>query len=263
MMFRLTVVCCVMIWLSGCSTTPHHVPATRAFNFQSDTFAFANELKRVYHVDPITGTQTSTRQIPPAEYSLHCFVVARTARQFFDHARFDPKLPLADETTYHHLIQQVLQRSLRQESAEADKIVIPGYANLRDFSRTNEYLLKHDCGGAWQSYVQRGHWRMVFPFSTRNQKKMAEQMLAEMQLKRPLIVHVVRFPQLTINHAMMLFKATETESEIIFDTYDPNDAQQPTTLVFHRYTGRFELPVNRYFHGGRVDVYEIYRNAFY
>ena len=36
------------------------------------------------------------------------------------------------------------------------------------------------------------------------------------------IVHLVRFPQLTINHGIVLFGHQETEAEIRFAAYDPN-----------------------------------------
>src|SRR6185369_2464339 len=143
-------------------------PQTRLFDFQKDTFAFANELVWVYEYDA-NGNWTTHNRDPKPTYSLHCFVLARSARQFFLNARFDPNLPVADEASYRHLIRQVVASSPRKRRAEDRKIVIPGYADLRTFSRENENLLKSECGGGWQSYFQRGHWRMIFPFSRSHQ----------------------------------------------------------------------------------------------
>jgi hypothetical protein len=149
------------------------------------------------------------------------------------------------------------------ESSESEKIVVPGYANLRDFSQDWESLLKDAGGGSWRSYVQRGHWRMILPFSRGHQAQTAETLLQEVQTNRAPVVHLVRFPQLTINHALLLFDAAETDREIRFTAYDPNDPQQPVLLTFQRASRRFEFPANDYFGGGKVDVYEVYRNVFY
>jgi len=250
--------------LAGCTTGP---PAAtlprRAFDFPEDTFAYSNELFWEYHFDPQTRQLTTTRRQPPPHYAQHCFVVARSARQFFQHARFDVSQPGADEATYRRLLRRILSRSPRTESLAAEKIVVPGFANLRDFSECWESLLKEACGGAWQSYVQRGHWRMIFPFSRSHQAQTAEMLLQEVQTNRAPVVHLVRFPQLTINHAILLFDAAENDRGIRFTGYDPNNPEQPVLLTYSRASRCFEFPANDYFAGGRVHVYEVYRGFCY
>ena len=146
---------------------------------------------------------------------------------------------------------------------DSKKIVIPGYANLREFSAGQELLLKAECGGAYQSYFQRGHWRMVFPFSRTHQNRTAEQLLEDLKENRPPVVHVVRFPQLTINHSVLLFGARETDKEILFSVYDPNKPDSPKILNFDRTSRTFSFAGNDYWPGGRVDIYEIYRSWDY
>jgi hypothetical protein len=257
----LTLLCFV---LAGCATgqRPDSRPH-RAFDFRQDTFAYANELFWEYHFDPLTGELTTTRRQPPPHYAQHCFVVARSARQFFQHARFDPAQPIADEATYRCLVRRILSRNPRTESPESEKIVVPGYANLRDFSQCWESLLKEAGGGWWHSYVQRGHWRMILPFSRGHQAQMAETLLHEVQTNRAPVVHLVSFPKLTINHALLVFGAAETDREIRFKAYDPNDPQRPVLLTYLRSSRRFEFPANDYFAGGAVHVYEIYRGFCY
>src|SRR5690606_21314728 len=84
------------------------------------------------------------------------------------------------------------------------KIPIPGYANLREFSVDREQLLKEECGGAWRSYFQRGNWRMILPFSRRHQERASDKLKNSLQNHGVAAVHLVRFPQLTINHAVLL-----------------------------------------------------------
>jgi hypothetical protein len=247
--------------LCGCATQKQFF-GSRPFDFQKDTFAYANELVWAYHFDA-NGKWVHQRREPPPDYMRHCFVVARSARQFFQNAKFDPGLPVADEATYRELIRRVVWTDPSRVLPESKKIVIPGYADLHTFSEAQEHLLKSECGGAWQSYFQRGNWRMIFPLSRASQKRAARRLMAGLKENRPPVVHVVRFPQLTINHAMLVFEAKETENEILFSVYDPNQPDSPKTLTFDRASRTFSLPANNYFPGGRVDVYEIYRSRSY
>ncbi len=254
----------VVLTVCGCAgPRTQHPFAERNFTFDKDTFAFANELVWRYDFDPQTGATTTTRREPPPDYTHHCFVVARSARQFFQHARFDASLPKADEATYRRLVRRVVSINPSRELAEEEKIVIPGYGNLREFSQAHEALLKTACGGIWRSYCQRGHWRMILPITRRHQERMARQLADSVRRNRPPVVHLVRFPSLSIDHAALLFDVKETESEIQFSTYDPNYPAQPVLLTYGRRERRFHFPRNHYFAGGVVDVYEIYHRWNY
>jgi hypothetical protein len=245
----------------GCATRQQFV-GTRPFDLQKDALAFPNSLVWDYHYDA-SGKWIHERHQPVADYTHHCFVVVRSARQFFQHARFEPSLPVADEATYRKLIRRVVSIDPSHVLPEEKKITIPGYANLRDFSMAQEKLLKSECGGAWQSYFQRGHWRGIFPFSRKHQARMAEQLLADLKENRPPVVHIVRFPKPLMNHSLLLFDAKETDTEITFVVYDPNKPESPKSLIFDRTKQRFFFPANDYWQGGRADVYEIYRSWNY
>ncbi|MFA6545671.1 MAG: hypothetical protein WCS99_14740 [Limisphaerales bacterium] len=245
---------------TGGATAP---PGAPAFDFQRDTFAFANETKWRYAVDPSTGRQTATPRVPEPDYTLHCFVVARSARQFRLHARFEPELPAPDELTCRRLIREIVSRSAQAASSEAEKVLIPGYAGLREFSVAWEPQLKSGCGGAWRSYFQRGNWRMVFPFSRAHQQTETARLVSLIREGALPVLHVLRFPQLTVNHALLLFGAEATAGAIGFRAYDPNVPERPVTLTYDRAARTFTLPRLHYFAGGRVDVYEIYRGWIY
>ena len=248
--------------LAGCATSRPAAAGSRHFVFGQDTFAYANELVWEYHFDE-HGKWTHCSREPKSDYTHRCFVVARSAKQFFQNARFDPALPKADSATYQRRIRQVVSASPRKKLSEEKKIVIPGYANLRAFSQGQEGLLKAQCGGAWQSYFQRGHWRMIWPFSRSQQHQTAERLMKEIKHNTPPVVHLARFPSLTINHAVVLFDVRETADRIEFEAYDPNSPEQPATLTYDRARRSFSFPTNAYFPGGRVDVYEIYCNWCY
>src|SRR6266496_536599 len=92
--------------LAGCATSPRSTPDARHFIFERDTFAYANELVWEYRFDA-QGKWTHRRHEPKPDYTHHCFVVARSAKQFFQNARFDPALPKADSSTYRRRIHEV------------------------------------------------------------------------------------------------------------------------------------------------------------
>jgi hypothetical protein len=246
----------LFLFLCGCvSSRPAASAPARGFNFDTDTFAYANELLWTYHYEEGGRTWTETR-VPKPDYTLHCFVVARAAAQFFENARFEPSYPPVDESAYRRLIRKVARSSLRRPPAE--KVSIPGYANLREFSNAREKLLKEECGSAWQSYLQRGHWRMVFPFSRKHQDRTAAHLVEAVAKGRPAVVHVARFPKLSINHALVVFRCRESPTEVYFEVYDPNEPAAPSVLMYRRSSRTFCMPANKYFRGGRVNVYRVY-----
>ncbi|HLX68792.1 MAG TPA: hypothetical protein VKV04_04110 [Verrucomicrobiae bacterium] len=250
----------LLLGLCGCASTPLVSP--RPFNFQTDTFSFPNDLIWEYHYDA-NGKWVHNRREPQPDYTHHCFVVARSARQFFENARFDTNQPIATEAEYRHLIRHVVSIDPRHALAESNKIVIPGYANLREFSTAQERLLKSECGGPWQSYTQRGHWRMIFFFSRASQERTVKRLLADLKDNRPPVVHLTTFPSLSINHAILLFGAKETENEILFSVYDPNKPDSPKVLTYNRATRTFSFASNDYWPGGKLNVYEVYRSWDY
>jgi hypothetical protein len=220
----------------------------------------------LYELDPQTGRMTHRRQVPPPEYTQRCFVLVRLAKEFHQHARFEPQAPRVSAEDYRRAVRRVVRRSPRRESPEARRVVIPGFAGLRELSEVHGDLLREEGGGSWQSYVQRGHWRMVMPFGGRQRQRLADRLAARLVEGGdgpPAILHVIRFPDLTINHALLVYAVEPTEGGYQFFTYDPNDAERPVDLFFHRETRRWELPTLPYFPGGPVDVYEIYSSLMY
>lgn len=246
-----------LLLLAGCKTTLSSNP--RPFHFGQDSMAFQNDLVWDYHYDA-KGKWISERHQPKSDYTLHCFVVARSVKQFFENAQFDPGQQRADDETYSRLVHQVVKSP---PVGAPEKIIIPGYSNLFTFSRDYEKLIKKEAGGAYQSYFQRGHWRMMLPFTRNQEKKMAEQLVADLEKNHPPLVHVVTFPHLKINHALILVGVQKSESGFIFSVYDPNNSQALQKLSFDSSKKRFEYQTTPYFQGGVVHIYEIYHSWNY
>ena len=104
---------------------------------------------------------------------------------------------------------------------------------------------------------------MILPMSRRHQERMARHLVEVFPKRIAPIVHLVRFPQLTINHGIVLFDFSEKEAEIRYAAYDPNVPDRASELIYDRASRTFLFPANHYWSGGRVDVVEVYRGWLY
>jgi hypothetical protein len=234
--------------------------ALRRFDFARDTFAYANDLYWSYEPQP-DGVAARPRS-GPVEFGQRCVGLVRSARQFFHAARFSAGRPLS-EAEYRERVRAVLASDPRSDAPAAAPIVIPGFADLRGFSRAHERLLKEELGGPAASYLQRGNWRMILPFSRSGQRSTVEALQGRLAGGGLPVVRVVNFPVIDINHALLVFDADSRGGEIRFRAYDPNDVERPVVLVFDRASARFRFPRTPYFAGGPVNLYEIFTGAFF
>ncbi len=239
-------------------TTAAAVSNEKRFVFGRDTFAFSNELVWDYTFAPETGKMICKPRVPKPSYTHHCFVVVKAARKFFYHARFDAAAPRADAETYRKLTRKVLARNPRVIAKPGERVVIPGYDCLAAFSAAHEVMLKSECGGAWQSYVLRSHWRMVFPISREHQERTAAGLVEKIGAGAAPIAHIVNFPKITINHGVGFFDVAETANGWNFATYDPNDHLRPTLIAYDKKNRQFSMAGNGYYIGGPLNVIEIF-----
>ncbi|MFM1942038.1 MAG: hypothetical protein RI897_1020 [Verrucomicrobiota bacterium] len=252
----------ILAGTSSCCHCPSSQPASRHFQFGKDTFSFANELRWEYGYNHEGVWEGSARK-PAPEYSNHCFAVARAAKQFFWNATFEPDQPKTNAAAYSRLIKKVMRSNPRKPRATSQRIPIPGYANLHTLSLDYEASIKKATGGAWHSYVQRGNWRMVFPFSRKNQDTTAHNLAQACQSGSPTVVHLVDFPSLKLNHAVVVYALSQSDDRWHFEIYDPNEPAHPRELEYTPSTRQFVFPENNYFPGGPVHVYPVYCNLIY
>jgi len=247
---------------AGCSTRNAAATHARPFQPSADSLAFANETRWTYGHDE-AGTWRAQRSAQPPTFSLRCFNMARMIRAFHLHADFQPDLEGLPPKEEALRVRELLRRNSTLPSADTARIPLPGHANLQEFSQKREAMLKQAVGGAWRSYLQRGNWRMVFPFSKRHQVNLATRLRAELERGGLPVVHVLRFPALTINHGLLVHAVADDGGRAVFQCVDPNQPGVAETLTFDPETRRFILSETPYFPGGRVDVYEIFRNWIY
>src|SRR5262245_21890529 len=113
------------------------------FDLEHDTYAFAN-LVRAERPGWNDG------------FANYCLIIARSASQFYRFARFAPDQPLASPEEYERLVHEVLGHSpWAAPAASADRVVIPGYSDLRAFSAAQERVIKAAFGSNVLSMM---HW---------------------------------------------------------------------------------------------------------
>lgn len=241
----------------ACAGSP--TPATdRPFVFSRDTFAYTNELVWQYSVDVDGASWEAEWPEEGTRFGQRCPQMVRMVRQFHMGARFDPRLPALTQAETAERIRELVERDARSPDRSLSPVVFPGYGGLRELSLAHEQALKDATGAPWKSYLQRGNWRMVYPFFRRNQQRTAAELRDAVAEGHLPLVRIVRFPKVEINHSLLVFGAEETPTEIRFATYDPNVADEPVPLTYDRATRTFLFPPADFFPGGRVDVYEIY-----
>ena len=118
------------------------VTSVPGFAFEADTFAFPNQIR---------ARNPGARDL----YANYCFVLARGVRQFHQFARFDPAAPRVAHAEYERLVRAVVSRvPWRPGLPPADRVVIPGYANLRAFSASEETAVKAGLGAGGIAAVE-------------------------------------------------------------------------------------------------------------
>jgi hypothetical protein len=251
---------CGSVWLvfTACGTCKSG--AGLSFHPEQNGFAYPNELKWAYQIAP-DGSMHSEKREPPPSFYHHCFPMVRSAREFFYHARFAPDAPRLDAAEYKKIIAAVTDRDSRCPSPPGEKILIPGFANLHEFSAAFPNLLKKGCGSVRASYFQRGNWRMVFPFSRHGQAIEAAELESEIHEGFTPIVHLTNFPTHTINHVILLYAVSNHDGILEFRAYDPNNPEKAARLSYGN--RHFSFEQNQYFKGGNVNVYEVYKSLLY
>ena len=83
--------------------------------------------------------------------------------QFKKFAQFDPKRAPLDDTPLAARVRAVTHRAAWAEPlAENQRIVFPGYKNLREMSEGRRELLQLNIGHGWPSYFRPGNAQIIF-----------------------------------------------------------------------------------------------------
>ena len=225
-----------VLLLSACASVapppvavqPERGAAVPGFAFATDSFAFPNEIRaRHPEQDDL--------------YANYCFVLARGLRQFFLFARFEPAAPRLARAAYLERVRAVAAHPPWEPAPPADdRIVIPGYANLREFSRGEESAVKEGLGGRFWTLVHWTNWRVTFPVTGGHQAGVAREIIDELTAGRLVQLLVTNWPKPELNHSVVGQVPGLVQQGVEFLVWDPNDPSEPGVMTFDAEAHRFQ-----------------------
>ena len=234
---------------------------SKAFNFQTDTFAFANQTYFDYKPATDREIEISRRKGSVPDYSRHCFQLCRAVVQFHQFADFRPDLPKVSESAYGQIVRRI-SRIPVWSSGPNEKVVVPGYEDLCDFSLEHAVTLQKNMGLWWPSFWRVGNWRIVFPAPRAGQERMADWLRSEMDAGRIRTVYITHFKR--INHCLVVYQYTpETNGDLAFAVYDANQPGKLVHLTYRASDRSFYLDNTWYYNLGLVTVLRLYRSPLF
>ena len=234
--------------------------AERPFSFARDTFAFANETVFEFH-DGYAYPRHETGPIKPKRFTNHCFVMSRSIIQFRKFARFDPALPPLDDAELAARIRRITsQLPWTPAFPETERIVIPGYRDLRSFSAARTNVVQRNIGQGWTTYFRPGNWRILLPHGGAQQAKTRDTLDRSLGRGEFFVAYLTNFPSsLNINHGVLVYAANKGESDAArYLVYDSNHPDGPRTLEWSPRDSCFLYQRDTDFVGGRVVVWQVY-----
>lgn len=202
--------------------------AVTTFSFDRDTFAFSNMIRSRHPDDE------------PGLYANYCFVLARALRQFAQFVRFDPAAPKLDPARYVERVKQIAEEAPYDPAPPpSGRIVIPGYANLREFSREQEAAVKEGLGGRWLTLFHWTNWRVVLPVTEDGQETVGREIIDELRAGRLVQLLVSNFPKPELNHTVVVYESRPKKGAVDFIVWDPNNPDGPGIITFDQGARRF------------------------
>jgi hypothetical protein len=232
------------------------------FRFDRDTFAFQNATVLKYK-DGLPYLQVkASREDPANQYTRRCFVMSRTAMQFRKFARFDPSGAPLDDLELAARIRAVARSAPWGESLpENQRIVFPGYANLREMSKARAHVFQENLGSGFLTYFRPSNVRMFFEHSRKYQDTTHANLEAALSRGDLFVGFLSTYPKLSINHTVLVYArqkdppGDELEHYLV---YDPNHAEAPRELTWSPRERAFAYQKDIDFVGGFVRVYQAY-----
>ena len=248
-------------WLGAFAVTFMHVGAAASeFRFDRDTFAFANQTVFEYHEGHASLRKSSATKRDA--YNRHCFVMSRTAVQFKNFARFEPRSTPLDDASLAPRIRAVTRQAAWTEPLpENQRIVFPGYKDLKEMSKARRELVQLNIGHGWPSYFRISNARMMFQDGTGYQERTHARLNAALGRGELFIAFLTTYPRLSINHSVLIYKLESSLPNPGVDhylVYDPNHPESPRDLTWSARDRAFSYQKDWDFIGGFVRVYQVY-----
>ena len=237
--------------LAACAPafTSHPPGSARAvgFDFERDTLAFPNQVRAENPGRPVV-------------FANYCILMARTVTQFFRFARFAPDRPPLPAEGYAPLVREVLAIDpWEPPRRHEERVAIPGYPDLRAFSRAQESVLKAALGSNVMSMFHWRTWRVAVRLSAGHQRGVAAELMREIDAGRPAPLMITNFPDPDLlNHAVLVYDYRSRSRVVEFLAYDPNDPGTPLAIHFDPAGPGFWVGALPYSPPGKIRAFRLY-----
>ena len=251
----LGILAAVGLLATACAGAPPPGPPSTGrgrFDLDHDAFAFANLVR-------------AERPGWNDDFANYCLLIARGASQFYRFARFTPDQPAASPEEYERLVRVVFGRApWAPPATEADRVSIPGYADLRSFSAAHGATIKAALGSNVLSMMHVRTWRVGVDFSPEHQERLARDLIVEVEAGRPAPVMITNFPHDDLlNHSVLVYDRRPGHQGTDFVAYDPNDPGSPLTLYYDEGARAFWVGPLTYSPPGRVRAFRLYTSPLF
>jgi hypothetical protein len=235
--------------------------AASDFCFDRDTVGFANATVFEYR-EGHPHLQRQRMKGEPKRYTRRCFVLCRTTMQFHKFARFDPHAPPLDDNALAARIRNVTRRAAWEKPLPTNqRVVFPGYANLRAMSDARREVVRRNIGLGWPTYFRLGNYRMLFEHDSSYYEETHANLNAALARGELFAGFLTTYPRLSINHAVLVYErkpGSQKDGIEHYLAYDPNHPESPRELTWFPHTRSFSYQKDWDFIGGFVRVYQVY-----
>ena len=248
------------LFIFAVASIAHAGDTSSKFYFDRDTFAFANQTVFEYHEGHASLRKSSATKRDA--YNRHCFVMSRTAVQFKKFARFEPRsAPLDDASLADRIRNLTRQATWTEPLPNNQRIVFPGYKDLKEMSKARRELVQLNIGHGWPSYFRISNVRMMFEEGAGYQERTHRELNAMLARGELFVAFLTTYPRFSINHSVLIYKLKSSSANPGVDhylVYDPNHPEAPRNLSWSARDRSFSYEKDWDFIGGPVRVYQVY-----
>jgi len=231
------------------------VLSAREFDPRRDVFAFSNDTVLNYEVTHDGRLSIGTKKGKSDKPTHCCFLFTRSAMQFWEFARFEPRQPRLSSGEYRARIRSLFRIPPWAERKE--RIVFPGYADLWSFSLQHEGILRDELGSWLLTYLRVGNWRMMSPLTRLLQGWYAKRLFAAVSKGEVRAMYLAKFPHM--NHVVLVYHAERLpDGGMRFRVYDANYAGKSARLDYVPTVNLFDFEKRFYWPGGKLRAFPVY-----
>src|SRR5213080_3663489 len=132
--------------------------------------------------------------------------MSRSVVQFRKFARFEPRGAALDDKQLARCIRAVARhRPWARALPEDQRVVFPGYANLREMSKARREVFQKNLGSGFATYFRPSNARMFFQRGREYQDKTHANLDAALSRGDLFVAYLSTYPRLSINHAVLIY----------------------------------------------------------